>query len=125
MLLPHIPQFRKRQGRVKSKAAPPSDPINMITSVVLSEDQQTIAVLFSPGTVVTAVNNPDDNFYVNYPEGQTAANFAEIIQPGWVRMVLSDMINAPATWEVDDAAVFSFETGTFAGPFAGDVIFPE
>jgi hypothetical protein len=40
-----------------------------------------------------------------------------------VRIALSDAIESPSTWEVDDAGVFSFASGMFAGPNFGDVVF--
>ena len=81
-------------------------------------------ILFTPGTVVTAVNNPDDNFYVNYSGGQTAGNVATIVSPIHVRIVLTDVVDAPATWEVDDVDTFEFASGVFAGPMTGNVAFP-
>ncbi|HEX3357332.1 MAG TPA: hypothetical protein VHS31_10215 [Tepidisphaeraceae bacterium] len=124
MLSIPAPIFRKRRGRPKSVAAAPATPINRITSVVLREDQVTVEILFSPGTVVTGVNDPDNNFFVNYPGGQTASNTAQIVGPAWVRLVLSDQIDPPSTWEVDSVDLFTFETGVFAGPNGGDVVFP-
>jgi hypothetical protein len=73
--------------------------------------------------LLPAVNNPDDNFFVNYSGGQTAGPTGTIVSPTHVRIVLSDAIDAPATWEVDSADLFVFATGTFAGPNGGDVIF--
>jgi hypothetical protein len=118
--------FRKSRRRQKYKVTTaPAAPINMITSVIVSEDQQTMTVLFTEGTVVTAVGAPDSKFLVNYPDGVTSSNFAEIVSPTQVRLVLWDQIDPPATWEVADVTLFTFETGVFAGPTTGDVIFPE
>ncbi|HEX3357101.1 MAG TPA: hypothetical protein VHS31_09035 [Tepidisphaeraceae bacterium] len=126
MLIIPPPKFRKHRGQIKTKTAPPAPPvpINTITSVVVREDQVTTEIFFSPGTVVTAVNDPDDNFFVNYPGGQTASNTAQIVGPAWVRLVLSDQIDPPSTWEVDSQELFVFASGVFAGPNTGDVIFP-
>ncbi len=128
MLIPTIPlRFRKRRGRVKAKTTPPAPPINMITSVIVSEDQQTITILFSPGTVVTAVGAPDSKFTVTYPDGVTSSNSAEILQPGWVRLVLWDQIDPPATWQLRMMRrVFTFESGAFPpGRTTGDDFFRE
>ena len=112
---------RVRRKRRSSPTPPPV--INAITSVTIQNDGVTVDILFSLGTTVTNVNNPDDNFFINYSGGQTAGNIATIISPNHVRIVLSDMVDAPATWEVDDVDTFEFATGTFAGPMAGDVVF--
>src|SRR3954469_9820889 len=125
MPLPPIIFPAKRRVHHKRRSAPVATPapINTITSVTIQGDLRTIDIFFTPGTVVTAVNNPDDNFFVNYSGGQTAGPVGTIVGPTQVRIVLSDAIDAPATWEVDDVGLFSFVSGTFGGPSGGDVEF--
>ena len=48
---------------------------------------------------------------------------ATVVGPTQLRLVLVDVIDAPATWEVDSDDTFNFASGTFAGPYAGDVVF--
>ena len=91
--------------------------------MTVQEDLRTIDIFFTPGTVVTAVNEPDDNFFVNYSGGQTSGSTVTIVNPAQVRIVLSDAIDSPATWEVDSTDLFTFATGEFAGPNFGDVVF--
>ncbi|HEX3358499.1 MAG TPA: hypothetical protein VHS31_16110 [Tepidisphaeraceae bacterium] len=116
-------RFRKRRARSKATNATPPAPINMISSVTMQSDGVTLDIFFTPGTVVTGFDNFDDNFYVNYPDGQTSGNFPNVVSPNHVRVVLSDQIAAPSTWEVDDPVVSTFQTGSFAGPNSGDVVF--
>jgi hypothetical protein len=119
--IPTIPFIAKR--RKSSAPVTPPPPINTIASVTIQNDGVTCDIVFTAGTVVTAVNNPDDNFFVNYSGGQTAGPIATIVSPVHVRIVLSDAVDSPATWEVDDVAWCDFASGTFAGPNNGDVIF--
>ena len=119
--IPTIPFIAKR--RKSSAPVTPPPPINTIASVTVQEDLRTIDIFFTPGTAVTGVNEPDDNFFVNYSGGQTAGSTWSIVNPAQVRIVLSDAIDSPATWEVDSEDLFIFATGTFAGPMGGDVVF--
>jgi hypothetical protein len=123
MLIPHPPvRVRKRPPKARPAAQVPA-PINTIVRVTIQEDLKTIDIFFTPGTHVTAVNEPGDNFFVNYSGGQTSGSNSTIVNPAQVRIVLSDVIDAPATWEVDSADLFTFASGTFAGPNGGDVVF--
>lgn len=121
MLVVPPPQFPRRRARAKTLAAP-AVPINRIASVTVQSDLQTVDILFSPGTAVTAVNGPDDNFFINYSGGQTASPTATIVTPTHVRLFLFDPIDAPADWQSNDEFL-SFASGTFAGPYAGNVVF--
>ena len=116
-----IPKSKRRRPRRK-RTTPPA-PIDMIASITVQEDLRTLDIFFTPGTHVTAVNDPDDNFFVNYSGGQTSGSTVTIVNPAQVRIVLSDAIDSPATWEVDSADLFMFATGTFGGPTTGDVVF--
>ena len=124
MLIDPPALFRKRRGRVKSKTpvVPPA-PVNAIASVRVLEDLRTTDIFFTPGTVVTGMNLPSDNFFVNYSGGQTNGPGATVVGPMLVRIVLNDAIDSPATWEVDSSDAFTFASGEFAGPNSGDVVF--
>ena len=122
MLIPVSSQFRKRQPTPKAAPRSPA-PIDQIASVTIQNDGKTIDIFLTPGSVVTAVNEPDDNFFVNYSGGQTSGSTVTIVSPTQVRIVLSDVIDSPATWEVDSPDLFTFATGTFGGPTGGDVVF--
>ena len=91
----------------------------------MQPDGVTLDIFFTAGTVVTAVGDFNNDFFVNYPGGQTTGNFPNIVGPNHVRVVLDDAIAPPSTWQVADPGVFSFGMGAFTGPYAGDVIFPE
>jgi hypothetical protein len=127
MLIIAPPKFRPNRGREKQPKAnqPPVPPINTITSVTIQPDGVTCDIFLTPGTVVVGIDMPSDNFFINYGDGlQTSATFATIIHPAQVRLALSDVVDAPATWEMDSADYFTFATGEFGGPNGGDVIFP-
>src|SRR5256885_8418894 len=118
-----IPPQPFRKGRANARpSASTAPPINTIASVTIQSDHVTVDIFFTPGTTVTGVVNPEDNFFVNYSGGQTAGN-ATIVSPVQVRIVLVDVIDAPATWEVDDSGLFVFAEGAFGGPHDGDVGF--
>ena len=89
LTIPPTP-FRKHRGPAKRKSAVPAPPapINTIASVTVQEDLRTIDIFFTPGTQVTAVNEPDDNFFVNYSGGQTSGSTVTIVNPAQVRIVL-------------------------------------
>ena len=120
MLITPLPTHKRRRNQF---GAPPSSPINTIASVTVQEDLRTTDILFTPGTVVTGMNLPSDNFFVNYSGGQTNGPGATIVGPTQVRIVLNDAIDSPATWEVDSDDGFIFASGEFAGPHFGDVVF--
>ena len=113
----------RRKRRSATIATPVPPPINTIASVTVQEDLRTIDIFFTPGTHVTAVNEPDDNFFVNYSGEQTSGSTVTIVNPAQVRIMLSDAIDSPATWEVDSEELFTFASGTFGGPNDGDVVF--
>ena len=123
LIIPPPAQVRKRRGRSKTRTAPPAPPIDQIASVTVQPDGRTIDIFLTPGSVVTAVNEPGDNFFINYSGGQTSGSNATIVSPTHVRIVLSDAIDPPATWEVDSADLFTFASGTFGGSMGGDVVF--
>ena len=122
-LPPIIFPAKRRVHRKRRTQSAASLPINTIARVTVQPDGRTIDIFFTPGTVVTAVNDPDDNFFVNYSGGQTAGSTWSIVNPAQVRIVLSDAIDSPATWEVDSEDLFTCASGTFAGPNTGDVVF--
>ena len=119
MLIIPLPTHKRRRAQF---GAPPA-PINRIASVTVQSDRVTIDIHFTPGTVVTGMDEPSDDFFVNYSGGQTNGNSATVVTPTQLRIVLVDVIDSPATWEVDGDDPFQFSTGTFAGPNGGDVVF--
>lgn len=119
MLIVPLPTHKRRRVQF---GAPPAQ-INTIASVLVHEDLRTTDIFFTPGTVVTGMNLPSDNFFVNYSGGQTNGPGATIVGPTLVRIVLNDAIDSPATWEVDSPDAFTFASGEFAGPNSGDVLF--
>ena len=98
MLIPVFPKFRKRQPKSKP-ATQAAAPIDQIARVTVQPDGKTIDIFFTPGSVVTAVNEPGDNFFVNYSGGQTSGSTVTIVSPAQVRIVLSDVIDSPALQE--------------------------
>jgi hypothetical protein len=118
-----VPAKRRVRRKRRTQATAPPPPINTIDRVTVQSDGKTLDLYFTAGTVLTGVGDVNNGFFVNYSGGQTSAPTASVLGPAHIRMILSDAIDDPSTWEVEDPDLFSFATGVFAGPFSGDVVF--